>query len=190
LRSIQDWVIRRQLLGVKGVADVSGFGGELKTYEIAIDPMLLKAHEITLDEVFRAVAQNNENTGGAYIERHHMTTYIRTEGLVGNLSDIESIQINHPTGEAPVYIRDIATVKYGAQVRYGALTYNDEGEAVGGIVLMLKGANSSEVIDLVKVRMAQIEANLPEGVALEVYLDRTNLPSIRSAPISLKERSL
>ncbi|MFM7006977.1 MAG: CusA/CzcA family heavy metal efflux RND transporter [Flavobacteriales bacterium] len=175
LRSIQDWVIRRQLLGVKGVADVSGFGGELKTYEIAIDPMLLKAHEITLDEVFQAVAQNNENTGGAYIERHHMTTYIRTEGLVGKLSDIENIQINHPTGEAPVYIRDIAKVSYGAQVRYGALTYNDQGEAVGGIVLMLKGANSSEVIDLVKERMAQIEQNLPEGVALEVYLDRTNL---------------
>ncbi|MFN5653493.1 MAG: efflux RND transporter permease subunit, partial [Flavobacteriia bacterium] len=175
LRSIQDWVIRRQLLGVKGVADVSGFGGELKTYEIAIDPLLLKAHEITLDEVFTAVAQNNENTGGAYIERHHMTTYIRTEGLVGSLADIENIQINHPTGEAPVYIRDIAEVQYGSQVRYGALTYNDEGEAVGGIVLMLKGANSSEVIDLVKERMAQIESNLPEGVELEVYLDRTNL---------------
>ena len=175
LRSIQDWVIRRQLLGVKGVADVSGFGGELKTYEIAIDPMLLKAHEITLDEVFKAVAQNNENTGGAYIERHHMTTYIRTEGLVGSLSDIENIQINHLTGEAPVYIRDIAKAQYGAQVRYGALTYNDKGEAVGGIVLMLKGANSSEVIELVKARMAQIEQNLPKGVALEVYLDRTNL---------------
>jgi heavy metal efflux system protein len=175
LRSIQDWVIRRQLLGVKGVADVSGFGGELKTYEIAIDPLLLKAHEITLDEVFTAVSQNNENTGGAYIERHNMTTYIRTEGLVGSLSDIESIQIKHPSAETPVYIRDIATVKYGAQVRYGALTYNAEGEAVGGIVLMLKGANSSEVISLVKERVAQIERNLPEGVALEVYLDRTNL---------------
>ena len=175
LRSIQDWVIRRQLLGVKGVADVSGFGGELKTYEIAIDPLLLKAHEITLDEVFTAVSQNNENTGGAYIERHNMTTYIRTEGLVGSLSDIENIQIKHPSAETPVYIRDIAAVKYGAQVRYGALTYNAEGEAVGGIVLMLKGANSSEVISLVKERVAQIERTLPEGVALEVYLDRTNL---------------
>ena len=175
LRSIQDWVIRRQLLGVKGVADVSGFGGELKTYEIAIDPLLLKAHEITLDEVFTAVSQNNENTGGAYIERHNMTTYIRTEGLVGSLADIENMQIKHPSAEAPVYIRDIAEVKYGAQVRYGALTYNAEGEAVGGIVLMLKGANSSEVISLVKERMAKIEGNLPEGVALEVYLDRTNL---------------
>lgn len=175
LRSIQDWVIRRQLLGVKGVADVSGFGGELKTYEIAIDPLLLKAHEITLDEVFTAVSQNNENTGGAYIERHNMTTYIRTEGLVSSLSDIENIQIKHPSAETPVYIRDIAAVKYGAQVRYGALTYNAEGEAVGGIVLMLKGANSSEVISLVKERVAQIERTLPEGVALEVYLDRTNL---------------
>jgi cobalt-zinc-cadmium resistance protein CzcA len=104
-----------------------------------------------------------------------MTTYIRTEGLVGSLSDIENMQIQHPSAEAPVYIRDIAEVKYGAQVRYGALTYNAEGEAVGGIVLMLKGANSSEVISLVKERMAQIERTLPEGVALEVYLDRTNL---------------
>jgi len=175
LRSLQDWVIRRQLLGVKGVADVSGFGGELKTYEIAIDPLLLKAHEITLDEVFNAVEQNNQNTGGAYIERNHMTTYIRTEGLITSLADIENIQIKHPSAEAPVFVRDIAKVQFGSQIRYGALTYNDQGEAVGGIVLMLKGANSSEVISLVKERMAQIEKNLPEGVELEVYLDRTNL---------------
>lgn len=175
LRSLQDWVIRRQLLGVKGVADVSGFGGELKTYEIAIDPLLLKAHEITLDEVFNAVEQNNQNTGGAYIERNHMTTYIRTEGLITSLEDIENIQIKHPSAEAPVFVRDIAKVQFGSQIRYGALTYNDQGEAVGGIVLMLKGANSSEVISLVKDRMAQIEKNLPEGVELEVYLDRTNL---------------
>jgi len=175
LRSLQDWVIRRQLLGVKGVADVSGFGGELKTYEIAIDPLLLKAHEITLDEVFNAVEQNNQNTGGAYIERNHMTTYIRTEGLITSLEDIENIQIKHPSAEAPVFVRDIAKVQFGSQIRYGALTYNDQGEAVGGIVLMLKGANSSEVISLVKERMAQIEKNLPEGVELEVYLDRTNL---------------
>ncbi|MEY2651277.1 MAG: hypothetical protein RLZZ321_369 [Bacteroidota bacterium] len=175
LRSIQDWVIRRQLLGVKGVADVSGFGGELKTYEIAINPVLLKAHEITLDEVFKAVEANNENTGGAYLERQQMTTYIRTEGLLTSLSDIEQIQINHPSAETPIYIRDVAKVSFGAQIRYGALTIDDKGEAVGGIVLMLKGANSSEVIDLVKERVAQIEQNLPEGVELNVYLDRTNL---------------
>jgi len=175
LRSIQDWLIRRQLLGVKGVADVSGFGGEVKTYEIAINPVLLKAHEITLEAVFKAVEANNENTGGAYLERQYMTTYIRTEGLLKTLSDIEQIQINHPSAETPIYIRDVAKVSHGAQIRYGALTIDDKGEAVGGIVLMLKGANSSEVIDLVKERIAQIEKNLPDGVELNVYLDRTNL---------------
>jgi cobalt-zinc-cadmium resistance protein CzcA len=175
LRTIQDWVIRRQLLGVKGVADVSGFGGNIKTYEIAIDPFLLKSNGITVSEVFEAIERNNQNTGGAYIERHSMTTYIRTEGLIGSIADIENIQVKHSDSDMPVFIRDVAKVQYGAAVRYGALTYNTEGEAVGGIVLMLKGANSSEVIKLVKDKMAQIEANLPEGVELNVYLDRTNL---------------
>ncbi len=175
LRTIQDWVIRRQLLGVKGVADVSGFGGNLKTYEIAIDPFLLKSNGITVTDIFQAIERNNQNTGGAYIERNSMTTYIRTEGLIGNLTDIENIQVKHTESSMPVFIRDVAKVHYGAAVRYGALTYNTEGEAVGGIVLMLKGANSSEVIHLVKEKMAQIESNLPDGVELNVYLDRTNL---------------
>jgi cobalt-zinc-cadmium resistance protein CzcA len=175
LRTIQDWLIRRQLLGVKGVADVSGFGGNLKTYEIAIDPFLLKSNGITVTDVFQAIERNNQNTGGAYIERNSMTTYIRTEGLIGGLTDIENIQVKHNESSTPVFIRDVANVHYGAAVRYGALTYNTEGEAVGGIVLMLKGANSSEVIHLVKEKMAQIESNLPEGVELNVYLDRTNL---------------
>lgn len=175
LRTIQDWVIRRQLLGVKGVADVSGFGGNIKTYEISIDPFLLKSNGITVSEVFEAIEKNNQNTGGAYIERHSMTTYIRTEGLIGSISDIENIQVKHSDSDMPVFIRDVAKVQYGAAVRYGALTYNNDGEAVGGIVLMLKGANSSEVIDLVKEKMAQIESNLPNGVELNVYLDRTNL---------------
>ena len=175
LRTIQDWVIRRQLLGVKGVADVSGFGGNLKTYEIAIDPFLLKSNGITVTDIFQAIERNNQNTGGAYIERNSMTTYIRTEGLIGSLADIENIQVKHTESSMPVFIRDVAKVHYGAAVRYGALTYNTEGEAVGGIVLMLKGANSSEVIHLVKEKMAQIESNLPDGVELNVYLDRTNL---------------
>jgi cobalt-zinc-cadmium resistance protein CzcA len=175
LRTIQDWIIRRQLLGVKGVADVSGFGGNLKTYEIAIDPFLLKSNGITLSDVFQAIERNNQNTGGGYIERNSMTTYIRTEGLIQSLTDIENIQVKHSESAMPVYIRDVAKVEFGKAVRYGALTYNTEGEAVGGIVLMLKGANSSEVISLVKEKMAQIESNLPEGVELNVYLDRTDL---------------
>jgi cobalt-zinc-cadmium resistance protein CzcA len=175
LRTLQDWVIRRQLLGVKGVADVSGFGGNIKTYEIAIDPFLLKSNGITVTDVFQAIERNNQNTGGAYIERNSMTTYIRTEGLIGSLTDIENIQVKHNESSMPVFVRDVAKVHYGAAVRYGALTYNTDGEAVGGIVLMLKGANSSEVIGLVKEKMAQIESNLPDGVELNVYLDRTNL---------------
>lgn len=192
LRSIQDWIIKRQLLGVKGVADVSSFGGYVKTYEIAIDPILLKANEISIEQVLSAVEKNNKNTGGTYIEHNHMTTFIRSEGLVNSIADIENIQILNTRAEVPIFIRDIAKVHLGSHVRYGALTYNDKGEAVGGIVLMLKGANSSEVISLVKERMAQIEKNLPEGILLEVYLDRTNLVdrAIQTVSTNLVEGAL
>ncbi len=175
LRTIQDWTIRRQLLGVAGIADVSGFGGKLKNYEIAIDPIKLKSHELTVADVFNALEENNGNTGGAYIERHSMTTYIRTEGIIQTLSDIENIPLKETEEGMPVLIKQVASVQYGSAVRYGALTWNNTGEAVGGIVLMLKGANSSEVIKLVKQQMEQIKKSLPEGVELNVYLDRTNL---------------
>lgn len=175
LRTIQDWTIRRQLMGVPGVADVSGFGGKLKNYEIAIDPIKLKSHQLTISDVFHAIEKNNGNTGGAYIERYSMTTYIRTLGMIESISDIENIPLKETEEGMPVLVKNIAKVQTGTAVRYGALTWNQEGEAVGGIVLMLKGANSSEVIDLVKERIEQIKKTLPIGVELEVYLDRTNL---------------
>ena len=175
LRTIQDWMIRRQLLGVEGVADVSGFGGKLKQYEIAIDLVRLKGFGLTVGDVFRAVEQNNQNTGGAYIERNSITTYIRTDGLMKSSEDIEQTIIARSTTGAPVLVKDVAQVGIGSAVRYGALTFNDEGEAVGGIVLMLKGANSSKVIEKVKERMEQISQTLPKGVEIEVYLDRTKL---------------
>ena len=175
LRTIQDWTIRRQLLGVKGVADISGFGGQLKNYEIAIDPIKLKSHELALSDVFQAIEKNNGNTGGAYIERHSMTTYIRTSGMIESISDIEEIPLTETEDGMPVLVKNVAKVQIGSAVRYGALTWNNQGEAVGGIVLMLKGANSSEVIELVKERMEQIKKSLPIGVELDVYLDRTNL---------------
>ena len=175
LRTIQDWVIRRQLLGVPGVADVSGFGGNLKQYEIAIDLVRLKGFELTVGDVFRAVEQNNENTGGAYIERNSTTTYIRTVGLMKSIQDIEQTIISQSSVGTPILVRDVAHVQIGKAVRYGALTYNNEGEAVGGIVLMLKSANSSKVIEDVKERMEQIKKTLPPGVEIEVYLDRTKL---------------
>lgn len=175
LRTIQDWIIRRQLLGVEGIADVSGFGGKLKQYEIAIDLVRLKSFNLTISDVFNAVEQNNQNTGGAYIERHSSTTYIRTEGLMKSKEDIEQTIIAQTAAGTPVLVKDVATVGIGAAVRYGALTYNGMGEAVGGIVLMLKGANSSQVIKQVKERVTQIKKTLPKGVEIVVYLDRTKL---------------
>lgn len=175
LRTIQDWIIRRQLLGVPGVADVSGFGGEVKTYEIALDPLKLKSLGLSVSDVFDAVEKNSGNTGGAYIEKNNLTTYIKTEGLLKSIQEIEQIRISSSNAKFPIFIRDVAKVSFGSLPRFGALTFDDQGEAVGGIVLMLKGANSSEVIKSVKERMEQIKKTLPEGIEIDVYLDRTHL---------------
>ncbi|TLV02210.1 CusA/CzcA family heavy metal efflux RND transporter [Dyadobacter luticola] len=175
LRSIQDWIVRRQLLGTEGVADVSSFGGFLKQYEIAIDPLKLRSAQISVSEIFDALEQNNQNTGGAYIDKKPNAYFIRSEGLIGSLADIAKIRVKTTSNGLPVLIRDIATVQFGSAVRYGAMTRNDEGEVVGGLVLMLKGANSSKVIGNVKNRIAQIRKSLPEGVVIEPFLDRTKL---------------
>ena len=175
LRTIQDWIVRRQLLGVQGVAEVSSFGGKLKQFEIAIQPNKLNAHGITIHDVFSAVENNNQNTGGAYIEKGATVLYIRSEGLVGSITDIENISINTKDRTTPLFIRDIAEVKLGHATRYGAMCYNDEGEVSGAIVMMLKGANSSQVIKNVKDRIEQIQKTLPEGVEIEAFLDRTKM---------------
>lgn len=175
LRTIQDWVVRRQLLGVKGVAEVSSFGGKLKQFAIEIDPNKLQAYGITVNDVFDALAANNQNTGGAYIEKGPTVLYIRSEGLIGNLSDIANIAIKNNQTGTPLYIRDVADVKIGNATRYGAMCFNDEGEVAGAIVMMLKGANSSEVIKNVKERIAQIQKTLPKGVVIEAFLDRSKM---------------
>jgi heavy metal efflux system protein len=175
LRTIQDWIVRRQLLGVKGVAEVSSFGGKLKQYEIAIHPNKLHAYGITIQDVFAAVESNNQNTGGAYIEKGPTVLYIRSEGLIGSISDIENIAIATKNNATPLFIRDVADVKIGFATRYGAMCYNDEGEVSGAVVMMLKGANSSQVIKNVKERIAQIQKTLPEGVEIEPFLDRTKM---------------
>ncbi|MFM2286423.1 MAG: hypothetical protein RLZZ543_1920 [Bacteroidota bacterium] len=175
LRTIQDWIVRRQLLGVKGVADVSSFGGQLKQYEIAVEPNKLKANNITINEVFAALENNNQNTGGAYIEKGPTVLYIRSEGLAGSIQDIENTFIRNTSNGTPLLIRDVAKVQYGSATRYGAMCYNDQGEVTGAIVMMLKGANSSEVIHDVKERVAQIQKSLPEGVVIEPFLDRTKM---------------
>ena len=180
LRSIQDWIVRRQLLGTKGVADVSSFGGLLKQYEVAVDPQRLRAAGVTMDELFTALERNNQNAGGAYIDRRPNAYFIRSEGLIGTLQDIGKIVVRRTDEGVPVLIRDVAQVQLGSAIRYGAMTRNggsrnDEGEVVGAIVMMLKGANSSEVIGNVKERIEQIKKSLPEGIEIHAFLDRTRL---------------
>lgn len=187
LRTIQDWIVRRQLLQVKGVAEVSSFGGKLKQYEIAVNPDKLNAYGITINDVFDALNANNQNTGGAYIEKGPTVLYIRSEGLVGNIEDIQNISITNKNNDVPLFIRDVADVKIGFATRYGAMTYNDQGEVSGAVVMMLKGANSSQVIKDVKAKVAQIQKTLPEGVVIEPFLDRTKM--VNNA-ISTVERNL
>lgn len=175
LRTLQDWLVRRQLLGVSGVADVSGFGGHIKTYEVSINPQALKSFGLTIADVFKSIEANNQNTGGAYIEREGMTTYIRAEGLLHNLDEIEQITIGHNDQGMPITVNQVAKVQLGKAVRYGALTYNEQGEAVGGIVMMLKGANSDQTINAVKSRIEEIRTMLPKGVEIAPYLDRSDL---------------
>ena len=175
LRTIQDWIVRRQLLGVKGVAEVSSFGGNLKQYSIEVDPNKLLSYNININDVFHALENNNQNTGGAYIEKGPTVLYIRSEGLLGSIDDINSIAIKPTESGNPLFIRDVAEVKIGSAVRYGAMTYNDKGEVAGAVVMMLKGANSSEVIKNVKERIEQIKKTLPEGIIVEPFLDRTKM---------------
>jgi cobalt-zinc-cadmium resistance protein CzcA len=175
LRTIQDWIVRRQLLGVKGVAEVSSFGGKLKRYEIAVNSNKLQSAKITIHDVFSALEKNNQNTGGAYIEKGPSVLFIRSEGLIGSIEDIKNSLIKVTESGTPIFIKDVADVTIGFATRYGAICYNDEGEVAGAIVMMLKGANSSEVIDNVKERIAQIQTTLPEGVEIEPFLDRTKM---------------
>ncbi|MDN5397299.1 MAG: efflux RND transporter permease subunit, partial [Chryseobacterium sp.] len=175
LRTIQDWVIRRQLLGTKGVADVSSFGGKLKQYEIAINPNKLQAFNININDVFAALEKNNQNTGGAYIEKKETVLFIRSEGLLGSAEDIGNIQVADTRDGIPVLIKDVASVKIGFATRYGAMTYNDTGEVSGAIVLMLKGENANEVIGNIKQRLEKIQESLPEGVVVEPFLDRAKM---------------
>ena len=175
LRTIQDWIVRRQLLRVSGVADVSSFGGKLKQYEIAIDPNKLKSYGLTVNEVFSALEKNNQNTGGAYIEKQTTVLYIRSEGLIGSLADIASIAVKNTENGTPLFIKDVAEVRIGNAIRYGAMTYNGEGEVAGAVVMMLKGANSSLVIKRVKSKIEEIKKIMPEGVEIEPFLDRTKM---------------
>ncbi|MBD8489343.1 CusA/CzcA family heavy metal efflux RND transporter [Echinicola sp. CAU 1574] len=174
LRTIQDWIIKRQMAMVPGVVEVNAFGGKIKQYEVAVSPDELRAIGITMGDIFEALEKNNQNTGGAYIERNHQANFIRGEGLVSSLDEIKNISVINREG-LPIKIKDVADVRYGEAVRYGALTKNGQGEAVGGMILMLKGANSDQVIQAVKSRILQIQQSLPDGISIKPFLDRSKL---------------
>ncbi len=174
LRTMQDWIVARQLYGTPGIAEVNSFGGQLKQYEVAVNPNRLKAMDVSIPEIFTALETNNQNTGGAYIDKKPNAYFIRGIGLVTSLEDVENIPIK-TTGTIPVYIKDVADVRFGSAVRYGALTFNGEVDAVGGVVMMLKGENSNEVVNRIKEKLPTIQNSLPDDVIIEPYLDRTDL---------------
>ncbi len=174
LRTIQDWIIRPQLLGTPGVAEVNTLGGSLKQYEISIEPDKLKSMNTTIAEIFEALEKNNENTGGAYIDKKPYAYFIRGIGMVDGIEAINKIVVKNHNG-IPILIRDVARVQIGRSIRFGAVTKDGKGEEVSGMAMMLKGANSAEVVGRVKEKMEQIRKSLPEGVAIEPFMDRTKL---------------
>jgi cobalt-zinc-cadmium resistance protein CzcA len=191
LRTIQDWIVKRQLSGIPGIVEISSFGGYLKQYEVAVDPVKMNQLDVVISEVYDALEQNNQNSGGSYIEKYNNAYYIRAEGVIQKLQDIENIVIKN-TSNVPVLVKDIAEVRFGHAPRFGAMTKNGKGEAVGGITLMLKGANSSKVIGEVKKRVEKVEKMLPPGVHIKPYLDRSVLvaKTIRTVSKNLLEGGL
>src|SRR5512137_1812511 len=174
LRTIQDWVVRREMLGTPGVADINSYGGFVKQYEIAVNPERLRGMKLTLTDIFTALEKNNENTGSSYIDKKPNAYFIRGIGLVKTLEDIEKIVVKTSSSGVPVLIRDVAAVQYGSATRYGAFVV-DTTEAVGGVVMMLKGANANEVIESVETRIVSIQKSLPQGVTIEPFLNRSDL---------------
>ncbi len=183
LRTIQDWIVKRQLSMIPGVVEISSWGGYLKQYEVAIDPNKLNGFDLTLPEVFMALQANNENTGGSYIEKGPNLYYIRGKGLAEDFNDIGNIVITKREG-IPIAIKDVGKVGIGTAPRYGAATVDGKGETVIGVVMMLKGANSAQVIRNVKDRVTQIQKSLPEGVEIKPFLDRTRLVNKTTSTVS------
>ena len=173
LRSMQDWIVARQLNGTPGIAEINSFGGKLKQYEVGVNPNRLKAMGVTIPDIFNALEKNNQNTGGAYIDKKPSAYFIRGVGLVTSLEDVKNIVVKSNPNSVPIFIKDVAEVQFGSAVRYGAMTYNGKVDAVGGIVMMLKGANSNEVVQRIKDKMIIIQKSLPDDIVVEPFIDRS-----------------
>lgn len=174
IRTIQDWVVKRQLSGIPGVVEVNTWGSFLKQYEVSVDPQRLRSMDVSITEIFSALEANNSVAGGGYIEKGNESYFIRGEGLATSIEDVENIVVTVRDNQ-PIYIKDIAKVGFGAANRFGAITGNGEGEKVLGQVMMLKGADSKKVIDAVKVRVEEMQSSLPEGIRINAFLERSEL---------------
>lgn len=174
LRTIQDWIVKRRLSGINGVVEINSWGGFLKQYEVAIDPTLLKSFNISLMEVFDALESNNDISGGSYIEKTNQSYFIRGDGQIKSLSDIENIVVKN-TGAQPILVKNVAKVHFGFANRFGAITANSNGETVLGQIMMLKDGNSKEILKEVKERVAELQKNLPEGVFINPIIERSEL---------------
>jgi cobalt-zinc-cadmium resistance protein CzcA len=174
LRTIQDWIVKRQLSGIPGIVEINSFGGYLKQYEVALDPDALYALNVTIGDVFDALSKNNQNTGGSYIEKDNHSYYIRSEGMISSTQDIEKIVVAN-RGGIPIRIKDVAKVRFGAPKRFGAMTQDGKGECVGGIAMMLKGANANVVTKELQQRVEKVQKMLPAGISIEPYLNRSEL---------------
>lgn len=175
MRTLQDWIAKRQLLTVPGINEVNSFGGIEKQYQVLIDPQKLLSYNLTLRDVFNAVAENNANAGGAYIEHANEQYLVRGSGLVQSIDDINNIIVKTLENGTPIYVHNVADVQLGSAIRQGAVTMNGEGEVAAGITMMLKGENSRVVVDRVKEKIESVKRALPDTVTIEPFYDRAEL---------------
>ena len=175
LRTILDWNVNYQLRSVPGIVEVNSFGGELKTYQVTLDPQKLTSYNLSVGDVVAALRANNRNVGGGYIEHQGEQYLVRGEGLIEDLTALGEIVLAHGPEGTPVYVRNIGVLEFAPMIRQGAVTRDGRGEAVVGIVMMLMGENSRVVVDRVKEKVAQLEKGLPKGVTIDTFYDRTDL---------------
>ncbi|MEQ1690526.1 MAG: CusA/CzcA family heavy metal efflux RND transporter [Gemmatimonas sp.] len=189
LRSVLEWDIAFKLRSVRGVVEVNSYGGEMKTYEVQLDPDKMVSYKVSLDRVFEALERNNANAGGGYIERAQEQYIIRGEGLVERIGDIDNIVVTAAEDGTPVYIKNLGQTQLAARVRQGAVTRDGKGETVTGVVMMLMGENSRVVAQRVREALEEIKTSLPPGVTVDTYYDRTELvaKTIRTVETNLVE---
>ncbi|MBP1601592.1 MAG: efflux pump, family, inner rane protein [Acidobacteria bacterium] len=193
LRTLQEWVVTPLIKSVEGVNEINSFGGYFKQYQVVVNPVKLIAYGLTLEDVYRAIERNNENAGGNVLDRFDEQYIVRGVGLLKSEDDLRNIVLTAREG-TPVFVRDVADVQIGEAVRQGAALLNGEGEAVGGIVMMLRGANPREVLDRVKAKVQEINDNnvLPAGIRIVPYYDRSGIvsSSVRTVSTALLEGSI